>query len=84
MRDLHPISRLFGVKNMEIALLIIGILALVLITQRWFWLLVFGFGGLASLFAMIASIFHFQILGAIGFFVLTCICGGILGAISDG
>lgn len=44
----------------------------------------FLFAGLASLFAMIASIINFQILGALGFFVLMGIFWGILGAISEG
>ena len=35
---------------------ILGIILLFLITQRWFWLLVLGLCGLASLFSMIASI----------------------------
>lgn len=59
-------------------------LALLLITQRWFWTLVFFFAGLASLFAMIASVIHFQILGALGFFVLMVICFGLLDATSNG
>ena len=45
--------------------------------QRWFWVLVFGLGGLASCFSMLASIIHFQILGAIGFFILMVILWGI-------
>lgn len=69
---------------MEWLPIVLGLIALVLIAQRWFWVLVFFFAGLASLFAMIASIIHFQILGALGFFVLMGICWGILGAISDG
>lgn len=63
-----------------IALLVVG---LVLITQRWFWVLVFFFSALASFFAMLASIIRFEILGALGFFVLMMICLGILGAISS-
>ena len=69
---------------MEWLPIVLGLIALFLITQRWFWVLVFFFSGLASLFAMIASIIHFQILAAIGFFVLMGICWGILGAVSDG
>jgi hypothetical protein len=60
------------------------VLAILLITQRWFWLLVFGIGGLAAAFSTLASIFHFQILGALGYFFLTVICWGIASAISDG
>ncbi len=53
--------------------ILIGLAVLVLLTQSWFWLLAFFFGGLASLFAVLASIIHFQILGAVGFFVLMCV-----------
>jgi hypothetical protein len=65
-----------------IILIGLGLLALFLITQRWFWL-VFGVGGLASAFATLASIFHFQILGALGFFFLTCICWVVASLIAD-
>jgi ABC-type multidrug transport system permease subunit len=58
------------------------IFGLILITQRWFWLLVFFFATLASFFAMVASVIHFEILGAIGFFILMGICGVVLGAIN--
>jgi len=50
------------------------IVALMLITQRWFWMLFFGIGGLAAAFSTLASIFHFQILWALGFFFLAIIC----------
>lgn len=39
--------------------------------------LVFGLGAIASFFAMIASIIHFQILGAMGFMILGFILMGI-------
>lgn len=68
---------------MEVILIITGILILLLMLQRWFWVLVFGLGGLASCFSMLASIIHFQILGAIGFFVLMMILWGIASAIAD-
>jgi hypothetical protein len=54
--------------------IVFGLLAFFLVTQRWFWLLVFGVSGLASAFATLASIIHFQILAALGFFFLTGIC----------
>jgi len=60
------------------------VLAIVLIIQRWFWILVFGIGGLAAAFSTLASIFHFQILGALGFFFLAIICWGITSSIADG
>lgn len=67
----------------SIVLIALAGLALYLLTRRWFWVGLMFFAGLASLFSMIASIFHFQILAALGFFVLTGICWVILGAISE-
>ena len=64
--------------------IIVGIIMLFLVTQRWFWLLAFGLSALASCFAMIASVIHFQILAAVGFFVLMFILGGITSGIADG
>jgi len=61
----------------------LGVLVVVLVTQRWFWLLAFGVGGLAAAFSTLAGIFHFQILGALGFFLLTIICWLITAAILD-
>lgn len=66
----------------QIIIGVVGLLALLLLFQRWFWLLVFWVGGLASFFAMLASIIHFQILGALGFFFLMSICWGISGMIA--
>lgn len=63
------------------ALQILGIVALVvgafLVTRRWFWVLAFGLGTLASAFTVLASIIHFQILGAVGFSILTAILYGL-------
>ena len=70
--------------NTTVILIVIGVGALALMTQRWFWALVGGLGALASFFAMVASVIHFQILGAMGFFFLMCICGGILSVATDG
>lgn len=59
-----------------LAMAILGFMVIALIalaTQRWFWLLVFGLSSIAALFTCIASIIHFQILAAVGFFVLACI-----------
>jgi len=69
---------------MEVALVVAGIVALFLFTQRWFWLLVFGLSALASFFSMIASVIHFQILAAVGFFILTTLLAGIIRIIGDG
>lgn len=68
----------------EVAGLVLLIIGVLLVTQRWFWLLVFGLGTLASLFTVIASVVHFQILGAVGFFILTAILAVITSAIADG
>lgn len=62
---------------MEITLIILGLACLYLITRKWFWLLDFGIGALASTFAVLASIIHFQIFIALGFFFLAGICGFI-------
>ena len=60
-----------------------GIALLFLGNQRWFWTLAFGLGALASFFAMIASVFYFQILGAVGFCVLMCILFAITMTIGE-
>lgn len=65
-------------------IVLICLLGLFLITQRWIWVLGFGIGGLAAAFSTLASIFHFQILGALGFFLLTIICWFSAVAIADG
>jgi hypothetical protein len=69
---------------MDVWLIIAGLACLVLVTQRWFWVLLFGISGLAACFALLASIIHFQILGALGFFFLMLICWVITGVIADG
>lgn len=57
---------------------------IVLMFQRWFWLAVFFFSGLASCFAMLASIFHFQILAALGFFILMSVLWAVAGKVYEG
>lgn len=39
-----------------------------------FWLVALGVGDLAACFATLASIIHFQIIGALGFFAVTAAC----------
>jgi len=63
--------------------IVLGLLALFLLTRRWFWLLVFSLGGLAACFAMIASVIHFQIFAALGFFIMMSILWSISAAICD-
>lgn len=70
-------------STIDIIVIVLGFIFLFLLFQRWFWVLVFFFSGLASGFAMLASIFHFQILGALGFFVLMAICFSIFRAIAE-
>jgi len=65
-------------------LIILAVIAIILITQRWFWILAFGLCTLASGFTVIASVIHFQILAAVGFTVLTFILWVITAAIADG
>jgi hypothetical protein len=70
---------------METALVIVlCAVALYLATRRWVWILVFGISGLAAGFSTLASIFHFQILGALGFCFLAWICLVITAVIADG
>jgi hypothetical protein len=54
-----------------------------LVTRSWFWLIASGIGAIASFFSVIASIIHFQILGALGFTLLTFICIFIFRLITD-
>jgi hypothetical protein len=74
---------------MDSSLLINALIILILgstlwlTTQRWFWLLAFGIGAIASAFSTLASIFHFEILWALGFFFLTIICGLFFQTIAD-
>ena len=67
----------------NVVLVFLGIGFIFLLFQRWFWWLVFSIGGLASCFTMIACIIHFQILGAIGFYILMNVLWAISGAIAD-
>jgi len=68
----------------ETILIILAIVALVLITQRWFWILVFSLSTLACVFTVIASVIHFQILAAVGFTVLAFILWAITVEIANG
>ena len=69
--------------TLVVILVVIGGISLFLITRRWFWLIVFGVGGLASAFTTIACIIHFQILWALGAFFLTGFCWFIASIIND-
>ncbi len=68
----------------HVILVCLGIGALWLLTQSWFWALLFFVGALASFFAMVASVIHFQILGAVGFFFLMCICWAFCAGVAEG
>jgi len=70
--------------SLIIGAVILGGIAILLFTKRWFWLLVFGLCTLASAFTVIASVIHFQILGAVGFTVLTVILWVITTTIAEG
>ena len=63
-----------------------GILALVilLLTQRWSWVIIFFLAGAASVIAAFVSIIYTEILVALGFLLLWLICWTIMVAISDG
>ena len=68
---------------MEAILIALAVIALFLITQRWLWVLGFALGAIASLFATLAIIIHFQILGAVGFFILAGVLGVVAGALAE-
>ena len=68
---------------MEAILIALAVSALFLITQRWLWVLGFALGAIASLFATLAIIIHFQILGAVGFFILAGVLGVVAGALAE-
>ncbi|WP_041273158.1 hypothetical protein [Desulforapulum autotrophicum] len=57
-----------------VTIITLGAVALFLCTQRWFWDLATIVGFIASIFAMLASIIHFQILWALGFLALAAGC----------
>lgn len=71
-------------ETTQVILLSLGVAALILATQRWFWVLVFGLSTLAASFSILASIIHFQILAAVGFTVLAVILGAITSYIVSG
>ena len=56
---------------------VLVIAAIWLLTQSWFWIIALFLAGLASCFAMLASIIHFEILGAVGFFLLMALFWGV-------
>lgn len=55
-----------------------GVLGLFVITRAWFWALTFFLCALGAFFSMLASVVHFQILAAIGFFFLASIFWGLM------
>jgi hypothetical protein len=56
---------------------LLGFAALWLVFQPWFWFSASFLAGLAALFAMLASIIHFEIFGAVGFFLLMALFWGV-------
>lgn len=57
---------------------------LYLATRRWFWIIALWLLSVAAAFSCIASIIHFQILWAVGYFVLSIILSGLARAVSYG
>ena len=60
-----------------------AILTIWLMTKRWFWFMALLVGGLASGFACLASIIHFQIAAALGFFAICAFCFGIISMMQE-
>lgn len=54
-----------------------------LITRRWFWILVFGLGGLAAVLTMLAFVFQFQIFAAVCMLLLASFLLGMARVISS-
>ena len=67
----------------QVTLALLGIGAVFLLLQRWFWVALLGLCFLAALFATIASVIHFQILGALGFAVLAWVLACCFSAVSS-
>ena len=68
---------------MVLVLFVVGAVAIWLLTKRWVWQIAIGLGAAASFFAMCASVIHFQILGAVGFLVLTWALSAAFALISE-
>jgi hypothetical protein len=66
-----------------IGLCIAGLIGLWLMTQKWAWVIALFLGATASGFACLASIIHFQILAALGFFLLSGLLWIIFSAIVE-
>jgi membrane protein implicated in regulation of membrane protease activity len=69
--------------NNEFILIIVGLIAIALMTQKRFWILVLGLCTLASGFTVLASIINFQIIVAVGFTVLTVVLASISGKVIE-
>ncbi|MBL7662588.1 hypothetical protein JNK13_07540 [bacterium] len=67
----------FKQLDSSLAIFVFGlatVIAVFLIIQRWFWLLIFFVGGLIACGAMIISAMNFQILGVVVFFIVMLLC----------
>ncbi len=59
---------------MDVGIFGIFIGVVFLLFLRWLWVVVFFASGWAACFSMLASIIHFKILAAVGFYFLMHIC----------
>ena len=71
------------VHDTELLWLIGAAMLLWLVSRRWFWIAATGIGGLAAGFTTLACIFHFQIMGALGAFLLMGVSWWLCGLISE-
>ena len=67
---------------LTIGIIVAGLLLLFLMTQRPFWIVALFFTGLAAAFTMLAYIVEFQILFAMGLFVIAAFCWRVLWVIT--
>ena len=70
---------------MQTIAIIAGLVCLMLLmVQRWFWLIVFGSGSMVSGFSAMVGALHFQVLNTLGFSFLMLICWAIAKVIAEG
>ena len=63
-------------------LLLVGGFIIWSLTHYWVWAVIFFISGLACIFAVIASVIHFQILAALGFTLLAVLLGVLHGFVA--
>ncbi len=60
-----------------------GFIVLYLAFQRWFWITLFVVIAITAFLYAWANVFHFNILGAVGLFIVSAVSSGIASTISE-